>query len=77
MICFPCRPLRDAPPNSSQAGGVGGLVAGGEQVLRTTREIAGMGLMGLGGLIAIVGGMLFVFIVLQAVWRGRSARQLA
>ena len=53
--------------------GVQRKVAGGEQVLRTTQEIAGMGLMGLGGLIAIIGGMLFVFIVLQAIWRGRSA----
>jgi cytochrome c oxidase subunit I len=53
--------------------GVQRKVAGAEQALRTTQEIAGMGLMGLGGLIAIVGGMLFVFVVLQALWRSRAA----
>ena len=57
--------------------GVQRKVAGGEQVLRSTAEIAGMGLMGLGGLIAIVGGMLFVFIVLQAIWRGSRSRHRA
>ena len=40
--------------------GVQRKVAGAEQVLRSGGEIAGMGLMGLGGLIAIVGGLLFV-----------------
>jgi len=57
--------------------GVQRKVAGGEQVLRTTAEIAGMGLMGLGGLIAIIGGMLFVFIMLRAMWHGRDCRQPA
>lgn len=57
--------------------GVQRKVAGGEQVLRTTAEIAGMGLMGFGGLIAIIGGMLFVFIMLQAMWRGRRSGQPA
>ena len=51
--------------------GVQRKVAGGEQVLRTTQEIAGMGLMGLGGLIAVAGGVLFVFVVIQAMWHGR------
>jgi heme/copper-type cytochrome/quinol oxidase subunit 1 len=51
--------------------GVQRKVAGSEQVLRTTQEIAGMGLMGLGGLIAIAGGILFVFVMLQAIVRGR------
>ena len=55
--------------------GVQRKVAGGEQVLRSAQEIAGMGLMGLGGLIAIVGGMLFVFVMLQAILRGRAARR--
>jgi hypothetical protein len=49
-------------------------VAGAEQVLRSPAEIAGMGLMGLGGAIAIVGGLLFVVVVLRAM---RSARVLA
>jgi hypothetical protein len=42
-------------------------VAGAEQVLRTPSEIAGMGLMGIGGLIAIVGGLLFVVVVLRSM----------
>jgi hypothetical protein len=47
-------------------------VAGGEQVLRSTGEIAGMGVMGLGGLIAVAGGLLFVVVVLRATWGGRG-----
>jgi len=47
--------------------GVQRKVAGAEQVLRSTGEVAGMGLMGLGGLIAIIGGLLFVVVVLQAM----------
>jgi hypothetical protein len=47
--------------------GVQRKVAGAEQVLRSTGEIAGMGLMGLGGLIAIVGGFLFVVVVIRAL----------
>ena len=49
--------------------GVQRKVAGAEQVLRGTAEIAGMGLMGLGGLISIVGGLLFVVVVIGAVRR--------
>ncbi|MGQ0522503.1 MAG: cbb3-type cytochrome c oxidase subunit I [Betaproteobacteria bacterium] len=49
--------------------GVQRKVAGGEQVLRSTAEVAGMGLMGLGGLIAVVGGLLFAVVVLRSVWR--------
>jgi len=49
--------------------GVQRKVAGAEQVLRTPAEIAGMGLMGLGGAIAIVGGLLFVVVVLRAMRR--------
>lgn len=47
--------------------GVQRKVAGAEQVLRSTGEIAGMGLMGLGGLIAIIGGLLFVVAVIRAI----------
>ena len=47
--------------------GVQRKVAGAEQVLRSTAEVAGMGLMGLGGLIAIIGGLLFVVVVLRAM----------
>ncbi len=49
--------------------GVQRKVAGAEQVLRSPGEIAGMGLMGLGGAIAILGGMLFVVVVLRAMRR--------
>jgi len=47
--------------------GVQRKVAGAEQVLRSTGEIAGMGLMGLGGLLAIAGGLLFVVVVARAM----------
>ena len=47
--------------------GVQRKVAGAEQVLRSTGEIAGMGLMGLGGLLAIVGGLLFALVVVRAM----------
>jgi hypothetical protein len=52
--------------------GVQRKVAGGEQVLRSAGEIAGMGVMGLGGLIAVAGGFLFVVLVLRAMWGGRG-----
>jgi hypothetical protein len=51
--------------------GVQRKVAGAEQVLRSTQEIAGMGLMGAGGAIAIVGGLLFVAVVARAMLRGK------
>ena len=47
--------------------GVQRKVAGTEQVLRSAGEVAGMGLMGLGGLVAIIGGMLFVVVMLRAM----------
>jgi hypothetical protein len=47
--------------------GVQRKVAGADQVLRSTEEMLGMGLMGLGGLIAIVGGVMYVVLVFQAL----------
>ena len=47
--------------------GVQRKVAGADQVLRSAGETAGMGLMGLGGLVAIIGGLLFVVIVIRAL----------
>lgn len=53
--------------------GVQRKVAGAEQVLHSNQEVAGMALMGLGGLIAIVGGLLFVVIVIAAIARRARA----
>jgi cytochrome c oxidase subunit 1 len=49
--------------------GVQRKVAGGEQALRSLGEIAGMGLMGLGGLVAIGGGLMFALVVWRALKR--------
>jgi heme/copper-type cytochrome/quinol oxidase subunit 1 len=51
--------------------GVQRKVAGASQVLRSTQEVVGMGVMGLGGLIAIAGGILFVVIMLKAFMERR------
>ena len=48
-------------------------VAGAAEVLHGGGEIAAMGLMGLGGLIAVAGGLLFVVLAFEAVLR-RPAR---
>jgi cytochrome c oxidase subunit I len=47
--------------------GVQRKVAGAEQVLRSMGEVAGMGLMGLGGAVAIGGGLLFIAVVVGAM----------
>jgi hypothetical protein len=52
--------------------GVQRKTAGAAQGLDRLPEIAGMAMMGLGGLIAIIGGILFVVIVLISVWPGKS-----
>jgi hypothetical protein len=49
--------------------GVQRKVADGATVERSLEQVAGMGLMGLGGLIAIGGGVLFVVVVVIAVLR--------
>ena len=49
--------------------GVQRKVADGAAAMRTLEQSAGMGLMGLGGLIAIAGGFLFVAAVTLAVVR--------
>jgi hypothetical protein len=54
--------------------GVQRKVAGGEQVLRTAEQIAGMGLMGLGGLAAVAGGILFAIVVLRCLWISSTSR---
>jgi hypothetical protein len=45
------------------------------QGLDGTEKIAGMGLMGFGGLIAVIGGVMFLAIVLRSVLRGRDRRE--
>jgi hypothetical protein len=49
--------------------GVQRKVAGAEQVLRTPSEVAGMALMGIGGLIAVIGGLAFALVVLRTLRR--------
>ena len=49
--------------------GVQRKVAGAEQVLRSTPEVIGMGIMGAGGLLAIAGGVMFVLVVARAMAR--------
>lgn len=51
--------------------GVQRKVAGAEQGLDSIERVAGMGLMGLGGLISAIGGFLFVVIVIRALARNR------
>ncbi len=48
--------------------GVQRKTAGSAQELESIQKIAGMGIMGLGGLIAIIGGILFLVIVFRAMW---------
>ena len=54
--------------------GVQRKVAGAEQVLRSPGEVLGMGLMGLGGTVAIAGGLLFVVVVWRAMRAPARAR---
>ncbi|MBE9515605.1 MAG: cbb3-type cytochrome c oxidase subunit I [Proteobacteria bacterium] len=53
--------------------GVQRKVAGAEQGLEGFQQVAAMGLMGLGGLISIIGGLIFIYVVLQ-VMTGPRAR---
>ncbi len=48
--------------------GVQRKVAGAAQQLDTVGRVTGMGLMGLGGLISIVGGFLFIYVCYRAMW---------
>jgi hypothetical protein len=52
--------------------GVQRKVAGVEQNLDSIERVAGMGLMGLGGLIAAIGGLLFLIVVLRALTRSHQ-----
>jgi len=52
--------------------GVQRKVAGAAQELHGFAQTAGMGLMGLGGLIAVVGGIMFLVVVFKAMVPGRK-----
>jgi hypothetical protein len=54
--------------------GVQRKVAGGEQLLRGVEQLAAMGLMGLGGLAAVAGGVLFLFVVGRSLWTSSGLR---
>ena len=51
--------------------GVQRKVAGADQNLHSFGQVAGMGLMGIGGLIAVVGGLMFLVVVFRAM-KGRA-----
>lgn len=52
--------------------GVQRKVAGAQQGLEGIGQKAGMGLMGLGGLISIIGGLLFIYVVVKAMMAGKN-----
>jgi len=47
--------------------GVQRKVAGADQALHGFAQIAGMGLMGIGGLVAVVGGLMFLWVAFGAM----------
>ncbi|NOZ37172.1 MAG: cytochrome C oxidase subunit I, partial [Gammaproteobacteria bacterium] len=53
--------------------GVQRKTAGAEQGLKQFEQIAGMGLMGLGGLISIIGGIIFLVVVYKSLRAGRTS----
>ena len=55
--------------------GVQRKVAGTEQGLDGLEKILAMGLMGFGGLVAIIGGLVFLVVVLAAMTRGPQPQQ--
>jgi heme/copper-type cytochrome/quinol oxidase subunit 1 len=59
------------------AGGYGmqRKIAGSGQTLENIQQTAGMALMGIGGLIAVIGGVLFLVVVLRAMWPGLRERR--
>ncbi len=54
--------------------GMGRKVYGAEQAERGFAETVGLGIMGVGGLIAIAGGLLFLWIAGAAWWRGSTKK---
>jgi hypothetical protein len=56
----------------SGAMGIQRKTAGAAQGLDSLSSQMAMGVMGLGGLLAVIGGILFVWIMLRAFWQGRQ-----
>ena len=52
--------------------GVQRKVAGAEQALTTLPQKIGMGMMGAGGLIAVIGGIMFVLVLLRLMLKKRG-----
>lgn len=57
--------------------GVARKTAGAAQGLDSLEAIAGMAVMGLGGLISVIGGLLFLVIAIKAIWPAMSRRTSA
>lgn len=57
--------------------GIQRKTAGAEQGLDQLSRIVSMGVMGLGGLLAIIGGAMFVIVMLAAFYRGRNVSPVA
>lgn len=57
------------------AHGMGRKVYGAEQASRGFAETVGLGIMGAGGLVAVVGGVLFLGVIAAAWWHGFVATQ--
>jgi hypothetical protein len=55
--------------------GIQRKTAGAAQGLDSLPTQMAMGVMGLGGLLAVLGGTLFVWIMLRAFWQGRQETQ--
>jgi len=55
--------------------GVQRKVAGAAQALDSVGRVTGMGLMGVGGLISIAGGFLFIYVCYRSMWPGRASRE--
>lgn len=53
--------------------GVQRKTAGSAQGLDSLPEILGMGMMGLGGLISIIGGILFLIVMIRSMWPEKTA----
>ena len=52
--------------------GVQRKTAGAAQGLDSLPEVIGMGMMGLGGLISIIGGILFLIVMIRSIWNNKT-----